>query len=50
MVKVEYGGQGGMGDAVPHPNYWKIIMFISLHYFDDVGKTRYAVVDRAHGS
>ena len=21
MVSVEYGGQGGMGDIVPHPNY-----------------------------
>ena len=21
MVSVEYGGQGGMGDVVPHPNY-----------------------------
>ena len=46
MVSVEYGGQGCMGDVVPHPNY-SINHFIYLSYItsEDGGQTRYAVVD-----
>jgi glucose/arabinose dehydrogenase len=48
MVSVEYGGQGGMGDVVPHPNYSENNnIYFSYITSDDGGKTRYAVVDRA---
>jgi glucose/arabinose dehydrogenase len=48
MVSVEYGGQGGMGDVVPHPNYSENYnIYFSYITSDDGGKTRYAVVDRA---
>ena len=48
IMNVQYGGQGGMGDVVPHPNFKKN-KYIYLSYIasDDGGKTRYAVVDRA---
>ena len=48
MVSVEYGGQGGMGDVVPHPNYSENYnIYFSYITSDDGGKTRYAIVDRA---
>jgi len=48
IVSVEYAGQGGMGDVVPHPNYAKNkYVYFSYITSDDDGKTRYAVVDRA---
>ena len=48
IMKVQYGGQGGMGDVVPHPNYKKNkLIYLSYITSDDGGKTRYAVVDRA---
>ena len=47
-VSVEYGGQGGMGDVVPHPNYAKnYYIYFSYITSDDGGKTRYAAVDKA---
>ena len=35
IVSVEYAGQGGMGDVVPHPNYGKnkYVYFISNYSF-----------------
>jgi glucose/arabinose dehydrogenase len=49
IMTIQYGGQGGMGDVVPHPNYKKN-KYIYLSYItsDDGGMTRYAVVDRAN--
>mgnify|MGYP000368320018 CR=1 FL=1 len=49
ILNIQYGGQGGMGDVVPHPNYKKN-KYIYLSYItsDDGGMTRYAVVDRAN--
>ena len=48
MVSVEYGGQGGMGDIVPHPNYSENhYVYLSYITSDDGGQTRYAVVDQA---
>jgi glucose/arabinose dehydrogenase len=48
MVSVEYGGQGGMGDVVPHPNYSENYnIYFSYITSDDGGQTRYAVVDKA---
>ena len=48
IVSVEYAGQGGMGDVVPHPDFAKnYYIYFSYITSDDEGKTRYAVVDRA---
>jgi Glucose/sorbosone dehydrogenases len=48
MMSVEYGGQGGMGDIVPHPNYSENnYVYLSYITSDDGGQTRYAVVDQA---
>jgi len=48
VPKVFYGGQGGLGDVVPHPNF-KQNKFIYISYIssDTAGDTRYATVVRA---
>ena len=48
VPKVFVGGQGGLGDVVPHPNFLKNnLIYISYINSDNLGKTRYASVIRA---
>jgi len=48
VPKVFAGGQGGLGDVVPHPNFAKNkLIYISYINSDDQGQTRYATVIRA---
>jgi glucose/arabinose dehydrogenase len=48
VPKVFAGGQGGLGDVVPHPNFLKNnLIYISYINSDNLGKTRYASVIRA---
>ena len=45
---VTYGGQGGLGDVVPHPDFAdKQLVYFSYVDSDDGGETRGAVVARA---
>ena len=47
VPKVFLGGQGGLGDVVPHPNFVQNkLVYISYINSDDAGKTRYASVIR----
>jgi glucose/arabinose dehydrogenase len=47
VPKVFAGGQGGLGDVVPHPNYAQNkLVYISYINSDNAGKTRYASVIR----
>ena len=47
VPKVFAGGQGGLGDVVPHPNYVQNkLVYISYINSDNAGKTRYASVIR----
>ena len=47
VPKVFVGGQGGLGDVVPHPNFVQNkLVYISYINSDDAGKTRYASVIR----
>lgn len=48
VPKVFTGGQGGLGDVVPHPNFAQnSLIYISYINSDDLGQTRYATVIRA---
>ena len=47
--KVFAGGQGGLGDVVPHPNFLQNkLVYISYINSDDGGRTRYASVLRGN--
>ena len=48
VPNVFYGGQGGLGDVVPHPNFEQNnFIYISYISSDTAGDTRYATVVRA---
>ena len=49
VPKVFAGGQGGLGDVIPHPNFVQNKLFyISYINSDDGGRTRYASVLRGN--
>ncbi len=49
VPKVFAGGQGGLGDVIPHPNFVQNkLVYISYINSDDGGRTRYASVLRGN--